>query len=266
MTACVRGGSFPRVLRWGLSMAAVAALALGAASPSHAQTAAKAPAPKVAAPTAQKPAPESADKGLNTGIKVHGHWTIEVKNPDGTLVTHREFENSIAPGNGGGAQLLASVLSRAVTQGSWSVELQDAAQQYLGIVINEPNSSALAGCQLGLNLPGNTSESCSNNLSVTGPQVSGHVLEGVGTVTFMGSGIVPQTFATAVGFVSTATYFCTPSSSPTACVASSNLEGYELTSRLLDGNTPAGAAAGDPNPVPVTSGQTVQVTVTISFQ
>ena len=26
---------------------------------------------------------------------MHGHWTIDVRNPDGTLVTHREFENAL---------------------------------------------------------------------------------------------------------------------------------------------------------------------------
>ena len=36
--------------------------------------------------------------GRNEGIKVHGHWTIEVRNPDGKVVTHREFENALAQG------------------------------------------------------------------------------------------------------------------------------------------------------------------------
>ena len=33
--------------------------------------------------------------GNDEGIKVHGHWTIDVKNPDGTLAHHHEFENSL---------------------------------------------------------------------------------------------------------------------------------------------------------------------------
>ena len=40
---------------------------------------------------AQTPAPSG---GPAEGIKVHGHWTIEVRDPDGTLVTHREFEKA----------------------------------------------------------------------------------------------------------------------------------------------------------------------------
>ena len=40
---------------------------------------------------------ESATRGKpgDEGIKVHGHWTIDVKNPDGTLAQHHEFENSL---------------------------------------------------------------------------------------------------------------------------------------------------------------------------
>jgi len=26
---------------------------------------------------------------------VHGHWTIDVREPDGTLVSHNEFENAL---------------------------------------------------------------------------------------------------------------------------------------------------------------------------
>lgn len=42
-------------------------------------------------------AEESGSSGRNEGIKVHGHWTIEVRDPDGRLAAHREFENSLAP-------------------------------------------------------------------------------------------------------------------------------------------------------------------------
>ena len=38
------------------------------------------------------PAPDSAD---GEGIEVHGHWTIEVRNPDGSLDERYEFENAL---------------------------------------------------------------------------------------------------------------------------------------------------------------------------
>ena len=51
-------------------------------------------APRLKPPT--NPAAASAPSGgLNTGIQIHGHWKIVVRNPDGTVATRREFENSL---------------------------------------------------------------------------------------------------------------------------------------------------------------------------
>ena len=51
--------------------------------------------------------------GKNEGIKVHGHWVLEIKNPDGSLASRHEFENALTTssclnvcGNVGLAQLL----------------------------------------------------------------------------------------------------------------------------------------------------------------
>lgn len=52
------------------------------------------------------------------GIKVHGHWTIEVRNPDGALVERREFDNAlVTPGT------LARFLGRRNSVGGWVVYL-----------------------------------------------------------------------------------------------------------------------------------------------
>ena len=64
---------------------------------------------------AQKRSEEPRD-----GIKVHGHWTIDVKKADGTLVSHNEFDNSLT---GTGATGLPMVLSRTLTMGGWGVLL-----------------------------------------------------------------------------------------------------------------------------------------------
>lgn len=50
------------------------------------------------------------------GIKVHGHWTIEVRDPDGTLVEHREFDNALL-----GTGFLELVLARTKTVGGWQI-------------------------------------------------------------------------------------------------------------------------------------------------
>ena len=62
------------------------------------------------------------------GIKVHGRWTIEVRNADGTLVSRTEFENALAPhdsfdGLGGGAGALAGLLSRTYSVRAWRIHL-----------------------------------------------------------------------------------------------------------------------------------------------
>ncbi len=69
----------------------------------------------VAAPA---PAPAS-NNAPQEGIKVHGHWTIEVRNPDGTLAEHREFENALYSWSGN--NFLTSVLGRVVSVGGWEV-------------------------------------------------------------------------------------------------------------------------------------------------
>ena len=57
------------------------------------------------------------DKPGQQGIKVHGHWVIDLKNPDGTLVRHLDFENSLVSSGFAisGSQLLALLISGNVT-------------------------------------------------------------------------------------------------------------------------------------------------------
>jgi hypothetical protein len=63
------------------------------------------------------------------GIKVHGHWAIDIRNPDGALVSHHEFENSLITGFNGqtngpsGATLLSAWLSRRTQPGPWQIYL-----------------------------------------------------------------------------------------------------------------------------------------------
>lgn len=56
--------------------------------------------------------PIAQERGTREGIKVHGHWTIDIKNPDGSLASHHEFENALVQS---GQTALSSVLSHNVT-------------------------------------------------------------------------------------------------------------------------------------------------------
>jgi hypothetical protein len=92
-------------------------------------------------------AQEKPAGGPGEGIKVHGHWTIEVHQPDGTLVSRREFENALAPdvlGSGGGSRLLTRVLARDLTVGRWSVGILTREDCGIGRVGRDPSTSSFA--------------------------------------------------------------------------------------------------------------------------
>jgi len=57
--------------------------------------------------------------GPKEGIKVHGHWAVDVRNADGGLASHTEFENALVGGN----LILAQALTQSVTLGSWSISV-----------------------------------------------------------------------------------------------------------------------------------------------
>lgn len=87
-------------------------------------------APAVAnltASSAVKPAKETETAAPNTadnqGIRVHGHWVLQVKNADGTLGERREFDNSLVTddANLSGNQVLAALLSGNATAGDPAV-------------------------------------------------------------------------------------------------------------------------------------------------
>lgn len=67
------------------------------------------------------PASSSAPTGApQEGIKVHGHWTLEVRNPDGSLAEHREFENEYE-----GKWTIAKFLARQDSVGGWRIVIED---------------------------------------------------------------------------------------------------------------------------------------------
>lgn len=114
-----------RIARQSLVFAALVAMVLSTAGISGAQVSAASqatPAVKPAAAPAKAPASPAAKpaKGQHEGITVHGHWVIEVKNPDGKVVSHTEFENAL---QSFGQVILADLLSNQYVQGGWSVEL-----------------------------------------------------------------------------------------------------------------------------------------------
>ena len=60
--------------------------------------------------------------GTSEGIQVHGDWTIEVSDPDGNLVERREFKNALT---NEGAYFVVDLLQglQEVVQNTWEIEL-----------------------------------------------------------------------------------------------------------------------------------------------
>ena len=71
-------------------------------------------------PSARAAADESPAGAQSEGIKVHGQWTIDVLNPDGSLASHHEFRNAL---HAFGALRLAEMLARTKSSGVWNIGL-----------------------------------------------------------------------------------------------------------------------------------------------
>lgn len=302
------------------------------AAPSAGASAAQAPGSAAPRPAAGSTAPGQANAantapapagGLHQGIKVHGWWVIEVKNPDGKVTARREFENNI---QSTGMTYLASLLSGNNSPGALSIMLNGAASTFTAtkspstgvtvdllptqgpcvadeaalawaggspasawdvnfggpsgggpcLIVSPANSSGNAGilgsfCAWLYSLSP-TINPCSLNLSVTGPTAAiandGNSL----SAGFSLMGSVPVGAASAGNITDVETVFesCDASVGPAACLTEANGKstavGADLvsvnlfTERTLDG------IGTDPPQVPYSPGQTLNVTVTFSFQ
>jgi hypothetical protein len=98
--------------------------------------------------TANQPGAAARDAagpaGQNDGIKVHGHWVIEVRNPDGALAARHDFHNAFHTGEG--RNLLAQVLGKVRNVMEWRVLLGESGESGpcgLGACIIDESRSGL---------------------------------------------------------------------------------------------------------------------------
>jgi len=159
---------------------------------------------------------------------VHGHWTIEVREPDGALVRRVEFDNAFV-----GPATLAKFLGRSHSVGLWRV-------QFIVAVPNGSNSFYLQEASWTGKC---ASVSCSKTLtkSVTGSQL---VL----------SGLMPTSVTGNVQAVHTHVLVC-PASKSAASPCTDSLE--------PNADLAAFTQASGLN-VAVSAGQSVQVTVALT--
>ena len=231
-----------------------AAIPSGSAAPAPAHNTAALPA----VDASKKEAGQKSDGAINQGIKMHGHWVIDVKNPDGTVVQHRDFENSLVPS---ASQFLIGLMSGYFIPGDYEILLQ------------VPGGSApcegpqTGGCAIVRSLttsPGTVYCAiyyCSTGLTYT------YNLAGAGPFSMVLQGSITANQAGQIGEVSTAYNSCAniaytsinvapttlETSSPASCVANTTTDWYGSLS------------LASISPVTVASGQIIQVTVTITF-
>ena len=177
-------------------------------------------------PVARAGAGASTQSASGKGIKVHGNWTIDVLNADGSPASHHEFENALMPA---GAFNLAHLLGKANSPGLWSVLLRDLFTPRISpfIILSENRHSDPAGGDLTVSVP------------TSGPNQDKLVL----------SGSVTSPDAREINRVVCDVTLC-PTGSP-ACQPGT-----------LTGNFTLREFA---TPIPVQAGQIVQVTVVFSF-
>lgn len=188
-----------------------------------------APLPQAAAATVAGLADTGPGRGggSSEGIKVHGHWTIEVRETDGRLVSRTEFENALGLD---GAAVLRSVLARTNSFGFWQISLssttstQPCAPSFC--TIGEPNDTDTV---IGF-----------RTLSVS-TQVNTVVLTGQATASA----------TTSIGRVATGAGLCQSNVAPSSPCSSISKFGFTLKDLA--------------SPQNVTPGQQVSVTVVISF-
>ena len=201
----------------------------------------------VNAQTMEQEAATAKSGGPKEGIKVHGHWTIEVRNPDGKLVTRREFENALVPG-----PTLASILGRTSTTGTWSIVL-------LGSPVAPCTVAGEAiGCTLvESNFPGQDFNRW-NTLKVSAPA------SGANTNALVLSGSFTAGKDTNIKTVSTYLTVCGPDVTPNSCALQPGGP-QPITATTLPDAVNGSCAPNTSCAVHVVPGQIVQVTVAISF-
>jgi len=272
----------------GLVLAALLVLMPSAVSLGRAQSGATSPTTAGAKPTAAPakapalPAVKPPAKAQSEGIKIHGHWTIEVRNRDGSVASHTEFENAYLSGS-----FFPNTLSRTMTLGEWGIVLggspspclttistpftstsyqgvQDSVPIFPACLISE-SGPAIGGVNAGQSLcsPSAGTGGCSNNLQVS--YNSGIPLL-TGNVVATNSGTISQ--------VETIFSTCGPALSSTACATetaadSSSLDyvsAFTATTLPAPGSGTCGGTNQTPCAVSVIAQQTIQVSVQFSFQ
>jgi len=223
------------------------------------------------------------------GIKVHGHWVLELKSAEGKLVERREFNNSLVTGGGSvsGDQILASLLSGVVTPGGMGIA-------FISGTTTGLDASSFCNVGDGGQVPVPSGISCFAFAAAGSALVSGadqtqflSAQQGLSTsvsfspsvnVVLSGNFVVQPSYnLTSISAVQTYVALCIPAASSLnafhfsgtlTTVQSGNIAPSGCTNNVLN-EAVAGGALTSTNipggPLAVTANQVITVTVTLSF-
>lgn len=200
----------------------------------------------------------ASNGSVQQGMKMHGHWVINIRNPDGTLVQHDEFENSLESSAQG---LLVGALSGYLTVGQFMIALGAqsgnaacaATYQFCGIVQNSAYYPAAGYCNVYY---------CTGSMLAVTPQF-GTNFQGPYSLVLQGQITANQTGT--IGTVYTLYNACANTTAPASPTGSATGSPSACVSNVSGTYYGPLSVANLTTPVSVTSGQIIQVTVTITF-
>ena len=209
-------------------------------------------APKAANASTEEEASAPSKPGTE-GIKVHGHWLIDLKDKDGKVIEHRDFNNSLFIS---GADILAKLISGQSVMGSLQISAG-------GFIIYRPDipNHGLNSC----NSTPPASAACVPNLTIsyTHFDVPNNIPNSLVTL----NGSFTPTAATVVSSVGTNSVACALSQQPTTPAL---LTESPARCAALDFDAGVGSQASfftgtNITPINVAAGQTLAITVVLSF-
>ena len=181
------------------------------------------------------------------GVRVRGHWVIEVRNPDGTLVKRREFDNSLAPG---GARLMAQYFA-GFPPALWTIELGVYGGNTSPCHGGTYNGTTLNHCFIvdpaATQLPTGTSVFPTLHSAISQTFNDRLVLTGNATARVAGD----------IVYVATRQASCLATTAPVDCKVAGTVQQFTVHDLVN--------AQGQSDPLAIAAGQIVQVTVTLSF-
>lgn len=186
---------------------------------------------------AQEADTPDGDGATKEAVGVSGHWTLEVRNPDGTLDERVEFENHLtSPGT------WAQVMAGTQTSGAWLIHVPE---DLCADVFGTSGDGSPTSCSM--HEPGTGPfEESNEDLSITVPSSGENANDIVLSASFEAD------FDGSVGNVETQMNTCDPGVSPDVCTGN-------------QGSVPALTQKSLSSPVSVTAGQQVLIEVVLSF-